>query len=220
MALRSGKTAFSKRLIRPCELKRENRQNARSDNRQTPPRNAITSSIMSLSLSGTRCSISMTIPGTTQKKELVEKGRSGGARAKSSDSRDRLAHSRKHCAVRARMDGGIAGSAISLNSNEAATPEFCCTRDPYHRNHPPALNHLLFPTETGTPYRIGNYLNHGSPKDAYAQLRHSKLEMTGWRTLSEDNFHSTTDYCTQMIFICSNVSKLFHIIRSDGRTCG
>ena len=73
-----------------------------------------------------------------------------------------------------------------------------------------ALNDLLFPTEAGTPYRIGNYLKrvlkpiaakagipdmtyralrrtfatqfqrHGSPKDAQAQLRHSKLEMTGW----------------------------------------
>jgi integrase len=82
--------------------------------------------------------------------------------------------------------------------------------DPYHRNRPLAPNDLLFPTETGTPYRIGNYLKrvlkpiaatagipdmtyralrrtfatqfqrHGSPKDAQAQLRHSKLEMTGW----------------------------------------
>jgi integrase len=82
--------------------------------------------------------------------------------------------------------------------------------DPYHRNRPLEPNDLLFPTETGTPYRIGNYLKrvlkpiaatagipdmtyralrrtfatefqrHGSPKDAQAQLRHSKLEMTGW----------------------------------------
>ena len=82
--------------------------------------------------------------------------------------------------------------------------------DPYHRNRPLAPNDLLFPTETGTPYRIGNYLKrvlkpiaatagisdmpyralrrtfatefqrHGSPKDAQAQLRHSRLEMTGW----------------------------------------
>jgi integrase len=82
--------------------------------------------------------------------------------------------------------------------------------DPYHRNRPLAPNDLLFPTEAGTPYRIGNYLKrvlkpiaatagipdmtyralrrafatefqrHGSPKDAQAQLRHSKLEMTGW----------------------------------------
>jgi integrase len=67
-----------------------------------------------------------------------------------------------------------------------------------------------FSGHTGTPYRIGNYLKrilkpiaakagipdmtyralrrtfatefqrHGSPKDAQAQLRHSKLEMTGW----------------------------------------
>jgi integrase len=82
--------------------------------------------------------------------------------------------------------------------------------DPYHRNRPLEPNGLLFPSETGTPYRIGNYLKrvlkpiaatagitdmtyralrrtfatefqrHGSPKDAQAQLRHSKLEMTGW----------------------------------------
>jgi integrase len=82
--------------------------------------------------------------------------------------------------------------------------------DPYHRNRALAPNDLLFPTEVGTPYRIGNYLKrilkpiaakagipdmtyralrrtfatqfqrHGSPKDAQAQLRHSKLEMTGW----------------------------------------
>jgi integrase len=82
--------------------------------------------------------------------------------------------------------------------------------DAYHRTAPPEPNDLLFPTETGTPYRIGNYLKrilkpiaqragildltyqalrrtfathfqrYGSPKDAQAQLRHSKLEMTGW----------------------------------------
>jgi integrase len=82
--------------------------------------------------------------------------------------------------------------------------------DPYHRSRTLAPNDLLFPTEAGTPYRIGNYLKrilkpiaanagipdmtyralrrtfatefqrHGSPKDAQAQLRHSKLEMTGW----------------------------------------
>jgi integrase len=82
--------------------------------------------------------------------------------------------------------------------------------DPYHRNRAPSPNDLLFPTEAGTPYRIGNYLKrilkpiaakagipdmtyrslrrtfatqfqrHGSPKDARSQLRHSKLEMTGW----------------------------------------
>jgi integrase len=82
--------------------------------------------------------------------------------------------------------------------------------DPYHRSRALAPNDLLFPTETGTPYRIGNYLKrvlkpigakagiadmtyralrrtfatqfqrHGLPKDAQAQLRHSKLEMTGW----------------------------------------
>lgn len=82
--------------------------------------------------------------------------------------------------------------------------------DPYHGNRTLAASDLLFPTEVGTPYRIGNYLKrilkpiavkagipdmtyralrrtfatefqrHGSPKDAQAQLRHSKLEMTGW----------------------------------------
>ena len=30
--------------------------------------------------------------------------------------------------------------------------------DPYHRNRAPAPNDLIFPTEVGTPYRIGNYL--------------------------------------------------------------
>ena len=82
--------------------------------------------------------------------------------------------------------------------------------DPYHRTAAPDPNDLLFPTETGTPFRIGNYLKrvlkplavkagipdltyqalrrtfathfqrYGSPKDAQTQLRHSKLEMTGW----------------------------------------
>jgi integrase len=81
---------------------------------------------------------------------------------------------------------------------------------PYHRTAAPDPNDLLFPTETGTPFRIGNYLKrvlkplavkagipdltcqalrrtfathfqrYGSPKDAQTQLRHSKLEMTGW----------------------------------------
>lgn len=81
--------------------------------------------------------------------------------------------------------------------------------DPYHKSRV-AANDLLFPTEAGTPYRIGNYLKrtlkplagkagikdmtyqalrrtfathfqcYGSPKDAQTQLRHSKLEMTGW----------------------------------------
>jgi integrase len=82
--------------------------------------------------------------------------------------------------------------------------------DGYHKTVGPAPNDLLFPTEAGTPYRIGNYLKrilkpiaekasipdltyqalrrtfathfqrYGSPKDAQTQLRHSKLEMTGW----------------------------------------
>jgi integrase len=82
--------------------------------------------------------------------------------------------------------------------------------DPYHRAAEPEPNDLLFPTEAGTPFRIGNYLKrtlkplakragigdmtyqalrrtfathfqrYGSPKDAQTQMRHSKLEMTGW----------------------------------------
>jgi hypothetical protein len=82
--------------------------------------------------------------------------------------------------------------------------------DPYHRGKKPASNDLLFPSEAGSPFRIGNYLKptlkpiataagisdmtyrslrrtfahhfqrYGSPKDAQAQLRHSTLEMTGW----------------------------------------
>lgn len=82
--------------------------------------------------------------------------------------------------------------------------------DPYHKTAEPSPNDLLFPSEMGTPYRIGNYLKrvlkpiavkagipdltdqalrrtfathfqrYGSPKDTQAQLRHSKLEMTGW----------------------------------------
>ena len=81
--------------------------------------------------------------------------------------------------------------------------------DPYHKSAA-ASNDLLFPNEAGNPYRIGNYLKrtlkplaqragiidmtyqalrrtfathfqcYGSPKDAQTQLRHSKLDMTGW----------------------------------------
>lgn len=80
----------------------------------------------------------------------------------------------------------------------------------YHLSAEPEPNDLLFPSEVGTPFRIGNYLKrtlkpigktagipdltfqamrrtfathfqrYGSPKDAQAQLRHSKLEMTGF----------------------------------------
>jgi integrase len=82
---------------------------------------------------------------------------------------------------------------------------------PYHRsaNAPTEVSPLLFPTERGTPFRIGNYLKrylkplalkagitdltfqatrrtcathfqrHGNPKDAQAHLRHSQLAMTG-----------------------------------------
>jgi integrase len=82
--------------------------------------------------------------------------------------------------------------------------------DPYHRGKKAASNDLLFPTEAGSPFRIGNYLKrvlkplaaaagipdmtyrslrrtfahhfqrYGSPKDAQAQFRHSTLAMTGW----------------------------------------
>lgn len=81
--------------------------------------------------------------------------------------------------------------------------------DTYHSLAQPRSNDLLFPSEAGTPFGIGNYLKrilkplgaaagirdltfqamrrifakhfqrHGSPKDAQAQLRHSRLEMTG-----------------------------------------
>jgi integrase len=52
--------------------------------------------------------------------------------------------------------------------------------DPYHRNRPLAPNDLLFPTETGTPYRISNYLKRvlkpiaataGIPDMTYRALR-------------------------------------------------
>jgi len=41
---------------------------------------------------------------------------------------------------------------------------------PYHRSRELAPNDLLFPTEAGTPYRIGNYL-----KQILSRLR-PKLE--------------------------------------------
>jgi len=80
---------------------------------------------------------------------------------------------------------------------------------PYHISASAVSSDLLFPTETGTTFRIGNYLKrdlkplakragipdmtyqalrrtcathfqkHGKPRDIQAQLRHSKLEMTG-----------------------------------------
>jgi integrase len=79
---------------------------------------------------------------------------------------------------------------------------------PYHKTAEPESD-LLFPSETGTPFRLGNYLKrnlkplakragirdmtyqalrrtcathfqkHGKPRDIQAQLRHAKLEMTG-----------------------------------------
>jgi integrase len=79
----------------------------------------------------------------------------------------------------------------------------------YHRNASSGLSDLLFPSETGTTFRLGNYLKrylkplakevgiadmtyqalrrtcathfqkHGKPRDIQAQLRHSRLEMTG-----------------------------------------
>jgi integrase len=81
-------------------------------------------------------------------------------------------------------------------------------KESYHATAP-SQSKLLFPTENGTAFRIGNYLKrylkplakkagipdltfqalrrtcathfqkHGKPRDIQAQLRHSKLEMTG-----------------------------------------
>ena len=110
--------------------------------------------------------------------------------------------------------------------------------DPYHRSRPLAPNDLLFPTETGRPYRIGNYLKrvlkpiaatagiadmtyrglrrtfatefqrHGSPKDAQAQLRHSKLEMTGW--YMRDIAQSVRSAVEEMdAEICQSTEKTF-----------
>jgi integrase len=80
---------------------------------------------------------------------------------------------------------------------------------PYHATASATRSELLFPSETGTTYRLGNYLKrylkplanlagipdmtyqalrrtcathfqkHGNPRDIQAQLRHSRLEMTG-----------------------------------------
>jgi integrase len=82
--------------------------------------------------------------------------------------------------------------------------------DAYHVTADPQPNDLLFPAETGTPFRIGNYLKripkpigengdipdlifqamrrtfathfqrYGSQKGAQAHLRHSRLDMTGF----------------------------------------
>jgi len=82
-------------------------------------------------------------------------------------------------------------------------------KKPYHATTSGLSSDLLFPTETGTPFRLGNYLRrylkplateagipdltyqalrrtcathfqkHARPRDIQAQLRHSKLEMTG-----------------------------------------
>jgi integrase len=80
---------------------------------------------------------------------------------------------------------------------------------PYHRTAGRAASDLLFPTEAGTPFRIGNYLKrvlkplaikaglhdftyqalrrtcatyfqrHGGPRDVQAHLRHTNLATTG-----------------------------------------
>lgn len=80
---------------------------------------------------------------------------------------------------------------------------------PYHATAASSSSDLLFPSEAGTTFRIGNYLKrylkplaksagitdmtyqalrrtcathfqkHGNPRDIQAQLRHTKLEMTG-----------------------------------------
>jgi len=82
-------------------------------------------------------------------------------------------------------------------------------KEPYHATASATQSDLLFPNERGRPFRLGNYLKrylkplakqagipdltyqalrrtcathfqkHGSPRDIQAQLRHSKLEMTG-----------------------------------------
>jgi integrase len=82
-------------------------------------------------------------------------------------------------------------------------------KSPYHNSADAASSNLLFPTETGSTFRLGNYLKrclkplgkkagipdltyqalrrtcathfqkHGKPRDIQAQLRHSRLEMTG-----------------------------------------
>jgi integrase len=81
-------------------------------------------------------------------------------------------------------------------------------QDPYHATASASSSDLLFPSESGTTFRLGNYLKrylkplakqagipdmtyqalrrtcathfqkHGKPRDIQAQLRHSKLEMT------------------------------------------
>ena len=80
---------------------------------------------------------------------------------------------------------------------------------PYHTSAKWASSNLIFPNEAGKPFRLGNYLKrylkplakkagiddmtyqalrrtcathfqkHGKPRDIQAQLRHTKLEMTG-----------------------------------------
>jgi integrase len=82
-------------------------------------------------------------------------------------------------------------------------------KDSYHAAAEAVSSDLLFPSETGTPFRLGNYLKrylkplaknagiadltyqalrrtcathfqkHGKPRDIQAQLRHTRLEMTG-----------------------------------------
>lgn len=82
-------------------------------------------------------------------------------------------------------------------------------QNPYHATASASSSDLLFPSESGTTFRLGNYLKrylkplakqagipdmtyqalrrtcathfqkHGRPRDIQAQLRHSKLEMTG-----------------------------------------
>jgi integrase len=60
--------------------------------------------------------------------------------------------------------------------------------DPYHQSAAPAPNDLLFPTETGTPYRIGNYLKRtlkpiaakaGIPDITYQALRRTFATHSG-----------------------------------------
>jgi integrase len=85
----------------------------------------------------------------------------------------------------------------------------CRQQRPYHTTAEGASSNLLFPNEVGKPFRLGNYLKrylkplakqvgiadmtyqalrrtcathfqkHAKPRDIQAQLRHTKLEMTG-----------------------------------------
>jgi hypothetical protein len=117
-----------------------------------------------------------------------------------------------NAAFRIFASSGVTGAPSSImRSTDSAHPSrvIRAVGDNYHLSAAPAPNDLLFPTEAGSPFRVGNYLKrimkpigeaagipdltfqamrrtfathfqrYGSPKDAQTQLRHSKLEMTG-----------------------------------------